>query len=72
MSILPPLSSMTLEDKLLVMEARWDDLCQLLPSMDPPAWHRDILEDRDRNLQMGSDELSDWEDARRAIREWVA
>ena len=67
-----PLSSMTIEEKLLAMEALWDDLCRLRPSMDPLDWHRDILEERERSLQAGSEELLDWEEAKRAIRERIA
>lgn len=72
MSTLLPLSSMTIEDKLLAMESLWDDLCRLRPPMEPPAWHRNILDQRERNLQAGSDALLDWEDAKRAIRERMA
>lgn len=72
MSAVLPLSSMTIEDKLLAMESLWDDLCRLRPSMEPPAWHRNILDERERNLQAGSDELLDWEEAKRAIRERIA
>jgi len=63
---------MTIEDKLLAMESLWDDICRLQPAMEPPASHRDILDARERNLQAGSDELLDWEDAKRAIRERIA
>ena len=72
MSTLLPLSSMTIEDKLLAMESLGDDICRLRPAMEPPAWHRDILDERERNLQEGSDELLDWEEGKRAIRERIA
>ena len=36
------------------------------------AWHRNILDERERNLQAGSDEVLDWEEAKRAIRERIA
>ena len=72
MSTLVPLSWMRIEDKVLAMESLWDDLCRLRPPMEPPAWHRHILDERERNLQAGSDELLDWEDAKRAIRERMA
>ncbi len=71
-STLLPLNSMTIEDKLLAMEFLWDDLRRLHPPMEPPAWHRNILDERERNLQAGSDELLDWEEAKRAIRERIA
>jgi len=63
---------MTVEDKLSAMEALWDDISRLRPTIDPPAWHRDMLDERERNLQAGSDELLDWEDAKRVIRERIA
>jgi len=51
---------MTIEDTLLAMESLWGDLCRQRPVMEPPAWHRDLLDERERNLQAGSDELLDW------------
>ena len=63
---------MTIEDKLLAMESLWDDLCRWRPSLEPPAWPCKILDERERNLQAGSDEVLDWEEAKRAIRERLA
>lgn len=54
------------------MEARWDDLCRLHPSLEPLDWHRGILEERERSFQAGSDALLDWEEAKRVIRERIA
>ena len=67
-----PLGSMTIEEKLLAMEALWDDLCRLHPSLEPLDWHRGILEERERSFQAGSDGLLDWEEAKRVIRERIA
>jgi hypothetical protein len=72
MSSALPLGSMTIEEKLLAMEALWDDLCRLQPALEPLDWHRGIPEERERSFQAGSEELLDWEEAKRVVRERIA
>ncbi|MGO8931006.1 MAG: addiction module protein [Limisphaerales bacterium] len=37
------IAEMTLEEKLRVMEALWDDLCRREEAMPAPQWHKDLL-----------------------------
>ena len=63
-----PLSEMTLEEKLQIMEALWDDLSRDPDALESPAWHEDILRARQERLASGEAEFVDWEQAKADIR----
>ena len=67
-----PLKTMTVEEKLQAMESLWDDLCTHAESMASPAWHEDVLGERDTRQKRGDDESEDWEAAKRDIRNKVS
>ena len=67
-----PLETMPVEKKLQAMELLWDDLCSKAEVMSSPAWHEDVLADRDAMLKRGDDEFEDWEAAKRNIRNKVS
>lgn len=62
------LDQMTIEEKLRVMEALWDDLC-CRDAVPVPQWHRDILDERSRLIEEGKAEFIDWETAKKQIRD---
>ena len=64
-----PLDRMTVEEKLRALERLWEDLCRTPESVPSPAWHRDVLEARAARLQGGRERVTNWEDAKRRIRE---
>ena len=66
-----PLESMTLEEKLQTMETIWDDLCRKDTEFTSPAWHKDVLADRETAMQQGGDGFIDWETAKKNIRNEV-
>ena len=66
------LENMSMEEKLLAMESLWDDLCDKAEAMSSPAWHEEVLSERDATLQRGDDEFEDWEAAKRNIRNQVS
>ena len=66
------LETMSVEEKLLAMESLWDDLCGKAELMSSPAWHEEVLNERDATLQRGDDELEDWEVAKRNLRNQVS
>ncbi|MEN8260960.1 MAG: addiction module protein, partial [Pseudomonadota bacterium] len=43
MTISLPWEKMTIEEKLQVMKAIWDDLSRHANQMPPPAWHKRVL-----------------------------
>ncbi len=62
------IEQMSLEEKLRMMEALWDDLCRH-EAVPVPQWHKDILDERRRLIDEGKAEFIDWETAKRQIRE---
>ena len=69
MNIALPLEQMTIGDKIRTMEVLWDDLCQHAGQLQPPAWHGDVLADRERNILVGEASYEDWSTAKKKIRE---
>ena len=68
MSISLPLEKMSVEEKLQAMESIWDDLCDRADNLASPAWHGEVLADRESALQGGNDEFIDWETAKQNIK----
>ena len=64
-----PLDKMTVEEKLRAMEALWADLSRNADAFESPAWHGDVLRERDRRIAEGKEPAADWEDAKRRLRE---
>jgi hypothetical protein len=61
---------MTTPQKLEAMEALWASLCKNASNVESPEWHAAILADRKRRLESAEAVVSDWESARRRIREF--
>jgi len=62
-----PLESMSLAEKLHLMEEIWADLSQTGSGFTPPSWHGDVLDERRKLYQGGEIESTDWEEAKREI-----
>ena len=61
------LQQMSIPDKLRLMEDLWTDLsCKEITS---PAWHGDVLAERDRLIESGDEKFVDWETAKRQLRQ---
>lgn len=69
MPITLPLQTMSVEEKLEVMESIWADLCGTAGSTLTPDWHAGVLASRDAALLAGKDEILDWEVAKKKIYE---
>ncbi len=65
-----PLDSMSTPEKLQALEALWASLCKNPSDVESPAWHEAILADRVRRLKSGEAVVSDWESAKKRIREF--
>lgn len=68
MDILSQLNQMTTEEKLRTMELIWDDLCRTA-DFSSPEWHKDILQEREKRLKTGEEEILDWEEAKQQLRD---
>ena len=69
MPITLPLQTMSVEEKIQVMESIWDNLCDTAGSTLTPDWHGTILTARKAALKVGEDEVLDWETAKKKISE---
>ncbi len=67
MNITLPLKQMTTEEKLQMMEAIWDDLCQHADKLPSPEWHRELLAEREEAIARGDEQFEEWEVARKKI-----
>ena len=67
MSISLPLAEMTVEEKLQVMEAIWDDLSRHAEDVQPPDWHAEALAEREAAIARGEAQFDDWEAAKKKI-----
>ena len=63
-----PLDKMSVEEKIQAMESLWDDLCSTAGGVIPPAWHEQLLADREGMRARGDDHFEDWEVAKRRIK----
>ena len=69
MTALEQIHQMPLREKLLVMEAIWNDICREEQNLEVPQWHKDILDERERMVADGKTQFIDWEDAKKQIKE---
>ena len=67
-----PISDLSLAQKLDLMEALWAELSRDEKNLESPAWHKDVLEDREQAFKAGKISASDWEQAKRRIRKNVS
>jgi hypothetical protein len=63
------LQEMTTPDKLRLMEALWQNLSNTDSEVDSPAWHGEVLLERDRLIDSGEESFIDWETAKKQLRE---
>jgi putative addiction module component (TIGR02574 family) len=72
MSALPEIDQMTLEEKLRVMEALWDNLCRTEEDLPVHQWQKDLLDQRARLVEEGKAQFVDWEIAKKRIAEQIS
>lgn len=64
-----PLDKMTVAEKLRAMEALWADLSRDEAQLESPAWHADVLHEREERIKSGTESFMDWETAKKQLRE---
>ena len=67
-----PLDKMTLPEKLQVMEVLWEDISRSPDQMESPAWHADVLRDRQQVGESEQAQFTEWEQAKADIRRRLA
>ncbi len=63
-----PLAQMTTAEKLAAMEALWAALSREEPDVPSPAWHAQVLQEREALLTSGQETPVDWETAKAELR----
>jgi hypothetical protein len=69
MNITLPLDQMSLADKLRVMEELWADLSRREAEVPSPAWHEEVLKQREERLRSGQETFVDWDAAKKQLRD---
>jgi hypothetical protein len=69
MGVAIKLENLTTAEKISVMERLWEDLCRNAGEMLSPAWHGDVLAQREEAVTVSEACFLDWEDAKKKIRE---
>ena len=63
------LGTMSTADKLRLMEDLWADLSSKGAEIPSPAWHGDVLAERERLTASGEETFIPWEAAKKQLRE---
>jgi putative addiction module component (TIGR02574 family) len=63
-----PIESLTLAEKLLLMERLWEDLSKQPSNVTPPEWHGSVLAARLTAVKEGRTEFVDWDAAKDRLR----
>jgi hypothetical protein len=66
------LKEMSLSDKLRLMEALWDDLCRQEANIPVPEWQKQVLDERERQIEDGKATFQDWPTAKKRIAKRIA
>jgi hypothetical protein len=70
-SIALPIDRMTIEEKLMAMEALWDNICRDEANIPVQDWHKQILDERQRQIDAGEARFVDWETAKARLRDRI-
>ena len=64
-----PIESLTITEKLLLMERLWEDLSRRPTDVPIPEWHGDILSQRRAAVDEGRTSFVEWEAAKKRLRQ---
>jgi putative addiction module component (TIGR02574 family) len=64
-----PIESLSVADKIILMERLWDDLSRCPSNVAPPDWHGDVLAARLQAVKEGKTQFVDWNDAKKRLRD---
>ncbi len=67
-----PLSRLSFAQKLNLMEAIWADLTRYESKLESPAWHENILNEREEAFESGKETVSNWKQAKKRIKKKVS
>ena len=61
------LKQLSLAEKLGLMEALWEELCRREENIPVPDWHKELLDERQQQIEEGKAKFVDWETAKERI-----
>jgi len=59
-----PLATMSVSEKIQMMETLWENLTQQSQDITSPTWHHDLLLQREKLLENQQDHFVDWNEAK--------
>lgn len=63
-----PLNTMSVEEKVQLLEQVWDNLCRQSGDVRSPEWHAEILHERQRQIKNGTMAVSPWSEAKERLQ----
>ena len=66
------LNEMSRREKLAAMEALWEDLSRTPEAVESPAWHKEVLDERQQRVAEGKARYADWKTVKVDIRRQVS
>ena len=64
-----PIDSLSVAEKLVLMERLWADLSRRPADVPTPDWHGDVLAERLAEVQDGKTAFVDWDDAKKRLQD---
>ena len=64
-----PIETLSIAEKLWLMERLWEDLSRRPSDVPVPEWHGDILAERQAAVREGRTAFVEWEAAKERLRE---
>lgn len=68
MSLELPLDTMSVSEKVQLLERVWDDLCRHSGDVRSPEWHAAILNERQKQIEDGLMPVSPWSEAKARLQ----
>jgi putative addiction module component (TIGR02574 family) len=59
-----PLDTLSIDEKVRLLERVWESLCSKSGDVHSPEWHREVLDARRRRLDEGRATVSRWSEAK--------
>jgi hypothetical protein len=63
-----PLKEMSRAEKIMALEALWEDLSRDEAEFESPSWHQDELAATEARVKSGKEQPVDWEHAKKQLR----
>lgn len=68
MDILQNIHELPRIDKIKIMEFIWEELSALDQEFESPNWHKKVLSETEERMKNGQEEVLDWDEAKRRLR----